>query len=401
MIILVINCGSSSIKYQLFSMPEKKVLAKGLVERIGLDGPKLTHQVNLDKHKLDITASDHKQAMDVILKTLVDDKIGVIKNISDINAVGHRVVHGGEKYSESILIDDDVIHGIESFCDLAPLHNPPNLTGIRAAAAVMPKIPMVAVFDTAFHSTIPPHAFLYPIPYDLYKKYGIRKYGFHGTSHAYVTRRAAELLEKPINEINIITCHLGNGGSITAVKNGKSVDTSMGLTPLAGVMMGTRSGDVDPAIPFFLSGKEEFKDIAKIDTMLNKESGLLGISGLTSDMRDLEEAAEKDPNSRSKLALDMFAYRVQFFIGAYMAILPRVDAIVFTGGIGENGDIPRRDAIAPLANIGVKLHDERNKRMIRGKEGDIAAPDSAVRVLVIPTDEEGFIASETLRLVKE
>ena len=402
MIVLVINCGSSSIKYQVFDMPEKKVLAKGLVERIGLDEGLLTHKVKDTKHQFEKKIPDHTVGMELILAALTDPEHGVIKDIHEIKAVGHRVVHGGERYNTSVVIDDEVIKGIEDVADLAPLHNPPNLIGIEAIKkALGNEVKMVAVFDTAFHQTLPEHAFLYPLPYKLYKEHKIRKYGFHGTSHHFVTRKTASLLGIPEHQVNLIICHLGNGGSITAVKNGKSIDTTMGLTPLAGVMMGTRCGDIDPAIAFYLLEKGVCKDYREVDAMFNKESGILGVSEKTSDMRDIEDdAAEQGPESRAQLVLDLFSYRVKKFIGSYMAVLGRVDAIAFTGGIGENGPIIRWSACDTLGSLGVKLDPIKNNSMFRGKEGDISAPDSATKVMVIATDEEGFIASDTYRLVK-
>lgn len=402
MIVLVINCGSSSIKYQLFQLPDNKVLAKGIAERIGLENSALTHKVGDTKHVIEASIPDHKVGMALILKTLVDGDRGVIQDIHEIGAVGHRVVHGGESYSASVIIDDAVIKGIEDVADLAPLHNPPNLVGIHAAQDALPGVPNVAVFDTAFHQTIPPEAYLYALPYELYEKYRIRKYGFHGTSHAYVTRRAADMLGIPRHMVNLVTCHLGNGASIACVKDGKSIDTTMGMTPLPGVVMGTRCGDIDPAIIFYLLGKEEFKDFHEIDNLLNKKSGLLGLSGITSDMRDLEDsAAKKGPKCREQLALDIFDYRVSMYIGAYMAVLPRVDAIVFTGGIGENGHLTRWASCKSLGNLGVEIDTGLNKALVRGKEGDISMPSSRVKVLVIPTDEEGFIATETYELCKK
>lgn len=399
MIVLVINCGSSSIKYQLFEMNHKTVLAKGIVERIGLEAPNLVHKVDGRKHEVEVNASNHQEGMAVILQTLTDEKVGVIKSIDEIRAVGHRVVHGGERYSGSVVIDEKVIDAIRDVSDLAPLHNPANLTGIEAARKAMPEVPMVAVFDTAFHQTIPPHAYLYAVPYSLYEKYKVRKYGFHGTSHAFVTRRCAELLGIPVHKINLVTCHLGNGGSITCVREGKSIDTTMGMTPLPGVVMGTRCGDIDPAIIFYLLGKEEFGDYHDIDNLLNKKSGLLGISECTSDHRDLEDmAAAEGPESRAALALEIFNYRVSMYIGAYMAVLPRVDAIVFTGGIGENGPPVRWDACRNLTNLGISVDPIKNNETTKGKEGDVSAPQSQVKVMVIPTDEEGYIADETVAL---
>ncbi len=402
MIVLVINCGSSSIKYQVFDMPEKKVLAKGLVERIGLEEGLLTHKVKDTKHQFERKIPDHTVGMELILAALVDPDHGVIKDIHEIKAVGHRVVHGGERYNSSVVIDDEVISGIEEVADLAPLHNPPNLIGIKAIQEALGKdVKMVAVFDTAFHQTLPKHAFLYPLPYNLYKEHKVRKYGFHGTSHNFVTRKTANILGIPEHQVNLIICHLGNGGSITAVKNGKSVDTTMGLTPLAGVMMGTRCGDVDPAIAFYLMEKGVCKDYHEVDKMFNKESGILGVSEMTSDMRDIEaDAEENGPESRGQLVLDLFSYRVKKFIGSYMAVLGRVDAIAFTGGIGENGPVIRWAACENMSNFGIKLDPIKNKNTWRGVEGDISAPDSSIKVMVVATDEEGFIASDTYRLVK-
>ena len=402
MIVLVINCGSSSIKYQVFDMPEKKVLAKGLVERIGLEDGLLTHKVKDTKHQFEKKIPDHTVGMELILAALTDADHGVIKDIHEIKAVGHRVVHGGESYNSSVIIDDEVIQGIEDVADLAPLHNPPNLIGIKAVREALGNdVKMVAVFDTAFHQTLPEHAFLYPLPYSLYKEHKVRKYGFHGTSHQFVTRKTAGLLGIPEHQVNLIICHLGNGGSITAVKNGKSIDTTMGLTPLAGVMMGTRCGDIDPAIAFYLLEKGICKDFHEVDVMFNKQSGILGVSEKTSDMRDIEEMAEEEgPESRAQLVLDLFSYRVKKFIGSYMAILGRVDAIAFTGGIGENGPIIRWSACDTLNTLGVKIDPLKNNSMFRGKEGDISAPDSTTKIMVIATDEEGFIASDTYRLVK-
>ncbi len=401
MIVLVINCGSSSIKYQLYKMPEKAVLAKGLVEKIGESGSRLIHKSDKGKHEAEVAVRNHKAGMSEILRILTDATHGVIEQIGEIGAVGHRVVHGGEAYSGSVLIDDKVLACVEDFCDLAPLHNPPNLTGIREAQEALPGVPMVAVFDTAFHQTIPPHAYLYALPHELYEKYRVRKYGFHGTSHAFVTHRTAELLGKPLDQTNIITCHLGNGGSMAAVKNGKGIDTTMGMTPLPGVVMGTRCGDIDPAIIFYLLGKDEFADPKKIDNLLNKKSGLLGISGVSNDMRDLEElAANNGGHPRAQLALDIFNYRLKFYIGAYMAILGQVDAIVFTGGIGENGSHVRSASCGNLSAFGIEIDEAKNKGTIRGKEGIISTSGSKVKVMVVPTDEEGWIATETYELAK-
>ena len=393
-VVLVINCGSSSIKYQVYRLPEQEVLAKGLVEKIGGGDSRLKHETNGSEHIVEQSISGHKSGMELILRTLTDAGHGVIADIHEIEAVGHRVVHGGEAYSGSVLLDDDVMKTIEDYCDLAPLHNPPNLIGIRAAQEALPEVPQAAVFDTAFHQSIPAHAYLYALPYEMYEQHRVRRYGFHGTSHHYVAERAAEMLGKPHGETNVITCHLGNGCSITAVRDGKSVDTSMGLTPLEGVAMGTRSGDIDPAIVFYLS--EKGYDCERLNKMLNKESGLLGVSGVSNDMRDLLAAAA-DGSRRARLALDIFAYRIRKYIGAYMAVLGRVDAIVFTGGIGENNAVTRSDIVGGMEPLGVALDPARNEARSRD-ERDIAADDSRTRLLVIPTDEEGYIARQAYRL---
>ena len=400
MIVLVINCGSSSIKYQLYNMPEKKVLAKGLCEKVGEASSLLTHRRGDEKFEFSQPIPNHKVGIELILSCLTDaEKGGVLSNVREISAVGHRVVHGGESYSNAMRIDQEVISCIEDCSELAPLHNPPNLIGINECRGALPGVPMVAVFDTAFHQTLPREAYLYPLPYDVYEKYRIRRYGFHGTSHAYVTHRAAEMLKKPVSEVNLITCHLGNGCSMAAVKNGKSIDTTMGFTPLAGLMMGTRCGDIDPAIIPYLLSKPEYKNYADVDKMMNKQSGLLGVSGVSNDMRDLEnDAAKGDKESRSQLAIDMFCYRVKHFIGAYMALLGRVDAICFMGGIGENGADVRTASVAGMENFGVSIDIEKNK--IRGKEADVSADGSKIKVLVVPTDEEGWIAEETFKLCK-
>ncbi len=396
MIVLVINCGSSSIKYQLYEMPAKKVMAKGLAEKVGENGSLLTHRKGEEKFEISKPIPNHKVGIELILAALTDAKMGVLKNVKEISAVGHRVVHGGERYSEAVRIDQDVITCIEECSDLAPLHNPPNLIGIHECRTALPGVPMVAVFDTAFHQTLPREAYLYALPYEMYERYRVRKYGFHGTSHAYITHRASELMKKPVNDINLITCHLGNGCSMSAVKGGKSIDTTMGFTPLAGLVMGTRCGDIDPAIIPFLMSKPEFAKVAEIDKMMNKKSGLLGISGVSNDMRNLQEDAAKGaPESRSQLAIDMFCYRVRSYIGSYMAVLGRVDAICFMGGIGENGVPVREKSVENLDSYGIVLDREKNKQMIRGKEGDVSMAGSKTRILVIPTDEEGWIAEET------
>ncbi|MHC4396563.1 MAG: acetate/propionate family kinase [Planctomycetota bacterium] len=393
--ILVINAGSSSIKYQLYLMPEADVLARGVVEKIGEKGSKLSHFYKDKAHSLETEVGDHEKGMELILNTLVDKDVGVIGDISEISAVGHRVVHGGEEFTGSVIIDDKVIASIEKFADLAPLHNPPNLTGIKAARHKLPNAKQVACFDTAFHTTIPPVAYMYALPYELYEKYRVRRYGFHGTSHMYVARRAAELMGKDKYDVNLITCHLGNGCSITAVKNGKSVDTSMGLTPLEGVVMGTRSGDFDPAILFYLADKGY--DMKSLNTLCNKKSGLLGISGVSNDMRNLSELAENG-EARAKLAIDIFCYRIKKYIGTYTAVLDTVDAVVFTGGIGENVPSVRAAVCSGLTQIGIELDPERNNATLQ-KESEINTKNSPVRVLVIPTDEESAIAGNTYELV--
>ncbi|MCC8191124.1 MAG: acetate kinase [Planctomycetes bacterium] len=401
MIVLVINCGSSSIKYQLYEMPSKIVLAKGLAEKIGEEGSVLTHRRGEEKFELREAIPNHKVGITRILGCLTAPDMGVLKDVKEIGAVGHRVVHGGERYSEAVRIDQDVITCIEECSDLAPLHNPPNLIGIHECRAALPGVPMVAVFDTAFHQTLPREAFLYGLPYEAYEKYRIRKYGFHGTSHAYITHRAAEFLAKPLSETNLITCHLGNGCSMAAVRGGKSVDTTMGFTPLAGLIMGTRSGDIDPAIIPYLMSKPEYAKVSEVDTLLNKKSGLLGISGVSNDMRNLAaDAAKGGSDSRAQLAIDMFCYRVKFFVGAYLAILGRVDAICFMGGIGENGAAVREQSLANLENYGIAIDREKNATVFGGKEGDIGMEGCKTRVLVIPTDEEGWIAAETFGLCK-
>jgi acetate kinase len=394
--ILVINAGSSSIKYQLFEMPAEKVVAKGLLEKIGEETSKLTHTTNSKEHKIETKAADHSAGMKLILDTLVAPQTGVIKDISEINAVGHRVVHGGEEFTASCIINEHAISSIERFADLAPLHNPPNLTGIKAAQKALPKVPQVACFDTAFHTTLPQTAFIYALPYEIYEKYRVRKYGFHGTSHKYITQRAAVMLGKKLEDINIITCHLGNGGSMAAVKNGKSIDTSMGLTPLEGLVMGTRTGDFDPAILFYLSDKGY--SIDDLNTMCNKKSGLLGISGVSNDMRNLREQADKG-NKRAQLAFDIFCYRIKKYIGAYTAVLGRVDAIVYTGGIGENSPDVRAQTCSGLEPIGVEIDKAANTAKARN-ERTISTSASKVKVFVIPTNEELAIAQDTFSLTK-
>lgn len=394
--ILVINCGSSSLKYQLINSETEGVLAKGLCERIGIDGMLTYQPEGGEKEKSEIAMPTHTEAINAVLAALTNGKSGVIKSLSEVGAVGHRVVHGGEKFTSSCLINDESMKAIEECNDLAPLHNPANLIGIRACQELMPGVPMVAVFDTAFHQTMPDVAYTYGIPYEYYEKYKVRRYGFHGTSHSYVSKRTAEIVGKPYDQMKIIVCHLGNGASISAVNCGKSVDTSMGLTPLEGLVMGTRSGDLDPAIIDFV-GKKEGLSLDEMNEVLNKKSGMLGISGVSSDGRDLEAAAETG-NKRAQLALDVFDYRVIKYIGAYAAAMNGVDAIAFTAGIGENNIKMRKDVCSSLTYLGVKLDEEKNN--VRGEERIISADDSKVQVLLVPTNEELAIARETLALVK-
>ena len=394
---LVINCGSSSLKYQLIDMSTEESMVQGLVERIGIEGSILTQKVEgKDKYIINTNIKDHKDAIKLVLEALVDSIHGVIKSMDEISAVGHRVVHGGEKYSDSVLIDDEVLKSIKDCIVLAPLHNPPNVIGIEACKELMPNTPMVAVFDTAFHQTMPKHAYICPVPYELYEKYGVRKYGFHGTSHKYVSYKVAETMGKDIKDLKIITCHLGNGCSLAAVKNGKSVDTSMGFTPLAGVMMGTRSGSIDPSVISFLIEQHGYT-IEQIDELLNKKSGILGISGVTSDFRDVLEAAESE-NERAKLALEIFYYKVRTQIAAYAGAMGGVDVIVFTAGIGENSSITRREILKGLEFFGFTINTEKNE--LRGKIQEISNEDSRVKVYVVPTNEELMIARDTAKLVK-
>ena len=394
--ILVINCGSSSLKYQLINSETEGVLAKGLCERIGIDGMLTYQPEGGEKEKSEIAMPTHTEAINAVLAALTNEKTGVIKSLSEVGAVGHRVVHGGEKFTSSCLINDESMKAIEECNDLAPLHNPANLIGIRACQELMLGVPMVAVFDTAFHQTMPEVAYTYGIPYEYYEKYKVRRYGFHGTSHSYVSKRTAEIVGKPYDQMKIIVCHLGNGASISAVNCGKSVDTSMGLTPLEGLVMGTRSGDLDPAIIDFV-GKKEGLSLDEMNEVLNKKSGMLGISGVSSDGRDLDAAAEAG-NKRAQLALDVFDYRVIKYIGAYAAAMNGVDAIAFTAGIGENNIKMRKDVCSSLTYLGVKLDEEKNN--VRGEERIISADDSKVQVLLVPTNEELAIARETLALVK-
>jgi acetate kinase len=391
--VLVINCGSSSLKYQVLDMTNEELLGKGLVERIGIDGSVIKHQkIGADeKFVIEKPLKDHKEAIALVFDALTDVDHGVLADIKDIGAVGHRVVHAGEKYSASVLIDDDVISALEECIDLAPLHNPANLLGIAACRDLLPGTPQVAVFDTAFHQTMPPEACTYAIPYEYYTKYGVRRYGFHGTSHRFISRRAAELLGKDIEDTKIVTAHLGNGSSIAAVRGGKCVNTSMGLTPLAGVAMGTRSGDIDPAILQFIAQKENLT-LDEVTDILNKKSGVLGISGVSSDFRDIEDAAAEG-NKRAELALDVFRHTVRSFIGSYFFELGGADAIVFTAGVGENDPLSRSIILSGLEGIGIKIDEEKNKA--RGKETLISTEDSAVKVFLIPTNEELAIARDT------
>lgn len=390
--VLVINCGSSSLKYQLIDMANETAIAKGLVERIGIEGSILTQKVDgREKYVITTPMKDHKDAIRLVLEALVDKTNGVISDMSEISAVGHRVVHAGENYSNSVLITDEVMKALEECIKLAPLHNPPNIIGINACKELMPNTPMVAVFDTAFHQTMPEYAYIYPLPYDLYTNLGIRKYGFHGTSHKYVSDMAAQMMGKDIKDLKILTCHLGNGASITAVKNGESVETSMGFTPLEGIAMGTRCGSIDPAITTYIMRELNISS-TEADNLLNKKSGVLGISGVSSDFRDVEKAAEEG-NDRAKLALEVFNYKVKKYIGSYSAVMGGVDCIVFTAGLGENSPETRAAVCEGLEFLGVKLDNERNN--VRGKAVEISAADSRVKVFAIPTNEELMIARDT------
>jgi len=390
--ILVVNCGSSSIKYQFINMTDESVLAKGLVERIGMEGSVLTHQPG-GKDKVVLTADikNHSIGIKMVLEALTDNEHGVIKSMKEISAIGHRVVHGAEKFADSVLITPAVMDALEECIEMAPLHNPPNILGINACAELMPGVPQVGVFDTAFHQTMPKHAFLYGIPFEAYEKYGLRRYGFHGTSHRYVSQQAAEMMGQHLTNLRIITCHLGNGASLAAVKHGKSIDTSMGFTPLEGLVMGTRCGEIDPAIIPFLMKKENMTP-DQIDNYLNKKSGVLGLSGISSDFRDIEDAA-KDGNERAGLALEVFAYKVRKYIGGYVAAMGGVDAIVFTAGLGENS-VSMRDLICNgLEYLGTRIDPVKNN--VRGKAQEISADGSKVKIFVIPTNEELVIARDT------
>ncbi len=394
--VLVINAGSSSLKYQLINMDNQEVLAKGLCERIGIDGSNLQHtNVAKDqKVKIEKPMKDHADAIQMVIDALINPEHGVIKSMDEIGAVGHRVVHGGEYFADSFVIDGKVKQALEMCTPLAPLHNPPNIIGIEACEKIMPGVKQVAVFDTAFHQSMPPQAFMYALPYEYYEKKKIRKYGFHGTSHKYVAQKAAEIVGKPIEELKIITCHLGNGSSVTAVDGGKSVDTSMGFTPLDGVVMGTRTGSMDPAVVTYLM--DEGMSSKEINDLMNKKSGVYGVSGVSSDFRDLITAAEQG-NKRAQLAMDMFTYSVKKLIGAYAAVMGGVDVLVFTAGVGENNDLTRAEAVKGLEFMGIKIDAEANHS--RGFK-DITAADATVKTLVIPTNEELMIAIDTKRLIE-
>ncbi len=393
--VLVINCGSSSLKYQLINMENEESLAQGLVERIGIEGSILTQKVpGKDKYIIEQPMADHKDAIKLVLEALVDGTHGVIASMDEISAVGHRVVHGGEKYAESVVINDEVMASLEECVKLAPLHNPANIIGINACKSLMPNTPMVAVFDTAFHQTMPKTAYIYPLPYELYEKHGIRKYGFHGTSHKFVSAECAKMLGKDLKDVKLITCHLGNGASLAAIKGGQCIDTSMGFTPLEGIAMGTRCGNIDPAIVTFLQ-KECNMSAAEVDNLMNKESGVLGISGVSSDFRDIEDAAVAG-NERAILALDVYNYRVREMIGAYAAAMGGVDAVVFTAGLGENGIQTRVDICNGLEFLGIEIDEEKNN--IRGKAKEVSKDGAKVKVFVIPTNEELVIARDTKTL---
>ncbi|SFJ71679.1 MULTISPECIES: acetate kinase [unclassified Bacillus (in: firmicutes)] len=390
--IIAINAGSSSLKFQLFEMPSETVLTKGLVERIGLEDSIFTITVNGEKQTEVTNITDHGVAVNMLLNKLTET--GIIKSLDEISGIGHRVVHGGEKFADSALIDDKVLAEIDALSELAPLHNPAHVIGIKAFQEVLPNVPSVAVFDTAFHQTMPEESFLYSLPYEYYEKYGIRKYGFHGTSHKYVTQRAAELLGRPLESLRLLSCHLGNGASIAAVEGGKSIDTSMGFTPLAGVTMGTRSGNLDPAlIPYIM--KKTGQNVDEVLNVLNKKSGMLGLSGFSSDLRDIEQA-EEEGNHRAEVALEIFIGRIHKYIGSYAARMKGVDAIIFTAGIGENSALIRERVLEGLEFMGVYFDPKRNN--IRGEEAFISFPHSPVKVIVIPTDEEVMIARDVVRL---
>ncbi len=397
--ILVLNCGSSSIKYQFFNMDSQEVLARGIVEKIGLKGSFLKHIRNDgDNVKLVGDIYDHQLGIEYVLGVLTSKKHGSIQNLKEIDAVGHRVVHGGEKFKSSVSITDEVIKEIEKNIDLAPLHNPPNLKGIYAINELLPDVPQVGVFDTSFHQTMPPKAYLYAIPYSFYKNYGVRRYGFHGTSHRYVSKRACEILDVDYEKQKIITCHLGNGASMAAIKNGKSIDTSMGLTPVEGLIMGTRIGDLDAGVLLYIKRKEEIS-ANTLNTLINKHSGMLGVSGVSSDMREITEAS-KNGNERAQIALEMFAYRIKKYIGAYTAAMGGVDIIVFTGGIGENADNIREMVMKDFEYLGIEFDFNKNKGLL-SQETLLNLPQSKVKVMIVPTNEEMVIAQDTLEIVNK
>jgi len=409
MIILALNCGSSSVKYKLYHWEKRQTLTKGMVERIGISGSFINFELPASnqfgllpvrkEQKIDYDCPDHKTALKLIIETLTHNEYGVVKALAEISAVGHRVVHGGENFKSSVMINNEVLEAIRSVQDLAPLHNPPNIAGIEAAKEILPEVPHIAVFDTAFHQTMPESAFLYAVPYEWYGMYGVRRYGFHGTSHLYVSRRAAALLGKPPMETNLITMHIGNGVSITAIKGGISVDTSMGLTPLEGAVMGTRSGDIDPAIILFMIEKEGFY-AEEIDSILNKKSGLLGITGKYMDRRDIEKAAAEG-DRRAQLAIEIEAYRLRKYIGAYMAALGKVDAVIFTAGAGEMNWKLREKVLEGMDGLGIKLDKNRNESAVsREKESTISSDDSRIRVMVIPTDEEIVFIEDVVAILE-
>jgi len=395
--ILIVNAGSSSLKYQLIDTDNETTLAKGLVERIGIPGSRLKQTVGMEQYVVEMPLKDHIEASKQMLKALTDKQHGILGSMDEIGAVGHRVVHGGERFTTSSLIDEECLAAIDENSQFAPLHNPANLMGIKACRLVMPNTPMVAVFDTSFHQTMPAKSFLYGLPMDYYKRLKVRRYGFHGTSHRYVSERAAKFLGKELRDLKIITCHLGNGSSMCAIDGGKSVDTSMGMTPLEGVLMGTRSGSVDPASLQFIMNHEGL-DIDQMLEVLNKKSGLLGVSGLSSDMRDIEEAARQG-NEQAQIALDLLYNGIRKYIGAYAATMGGVDVVVFTAGIGENSPILRESVLDGMGFLGMELDKEKNK--LRGEERDISTPNSKVRILVIPTNEELVIARDTLEIVSK
>lgn len=396
--ILVLNCGSSSVKYKLIELSgnEQNILAEGGVEKVGLPDSFLKFKYNGEKVTINVSMPNHNVAIRIILDNLTSEKYGCIKNFDEIEAVGHRLVHGGEKFNSSVLINDEVIAKVKECYDLAPLHNPVNIAGVDAISEILPDVPQVGVFDTAFHQTMPSYAYMYGLPYEMYEKYGVRRYGFHGTSHRYVSRRACEFLGLEYEKQRIITCHIGNGGSITAIKDGKSVDTSMGMTPVEGLIMGTRCGDVDPGALLYIQQKEHL-DHEGMQALINKKSGVAGLTGVSSDMRDIEKAVEEG-NERAIMALNMYEYRITKYIGAYTAALGGVDVIVFTGGVGENQTGTRERICKQLAFLGIEFDVEKNKT--RGEEIELSTPNSKVRVVVIPTDEEYMIARDTEAIVK-